>query len=119
MDLTLPSSVVQEQYSVSSITVTGDILDCEDKIDNGDIVNAVCVMHDDWSYTPSSANTNKAYILMPLSQWIGGYRNISFGAVYYPDTDDSLPIAVRVTFQYDASDGSLLHGYWTVGGTSN
>ena len=96
---------------LSNITVSGDILDCEEKLENGEIINAICVWHDDWSVTPSNANTNKGYKLLPMTYWSGGYRTICFGGVYLDALYDDQVTVWRVTVMYDASDGSLTHAY--------
>ena len=94
----------------SEFTITGDLLNCESIIDEGGTINAVCVLHDDWSDIPYTANSNKAITVLPLMAWNCPYTTIKFGAIR-PGNADHDPVFSVAEFDYDPSDGSIISAY--------
>lgn len=100
--------VIEYNMSTQSASViSGDILDCEDKLDNGDTVKAVCVVINDWSFVPSTANTNRHRYFLPLINFNSPYRYLSFGGVWATPTNNQSPNTCYVTMFYDASNGAI------------
>ena len=96
----------------SDYTVTGSILDCEDKVDAGEPISGLCILHVDWSYIPSGKNSNKHTYYLPLTEFEPPYERLAFGSLYYTNNvnnDDIKFIAAH--FSYDASTGDLTHVY--------
>ena len=90
--------------------IKGNILDCEQKIADGEPVNGVCILHNDWSGT--SKNITQLILILPLTYWHGPYSFMGFGGVFY-DYHESAnnPLEyVGVCIYYDYTDGSILHG---------
>ena len=88
----------------------GNILDCEDKLDNGDPVNGLLIVTRDWSFTPSTANTNKSRMFAPLTFFNPPYCTLAFGCVYYEGDVK----AYRVSINYDYETGDLTEADYTV-----
>lgn len=115
-DLVIESGVFVDimEASVSDFTITsGSILDCEDKMDAGELVNAVCIVHTDYSVTPTGMNTNKEALYLPLTRLRGPYAIVEFGLVScFFNGGSCRPLFVGLSFGYDPSDGSLIsvHG---------
>lgn len=87
--------------------VKGDLLELEQKIVDGEIVNGVCLVKEYYSWT--SANITRASIVLPLVNWYGPYAFLMFGGSY-PTTSNSTTITVDgVHIRYDYSDGSILN----------
>ena len=105
--------ILYDRSTLSASIVSGDILDCEDKLDNGEIVKAICVFKNDWSYIPSSANTNSNRWFLPLTQFEAPYRNLHFGGVRGPSLNNSSAVSLPyVTIIYDASTGAITNAYY-------
>lgn len=95
------------EYDVPTSTATissGDILDCEDKMDAGEIVNGVAIIHSNFSYTPSGRNTNKNSLYLPLVNFMGAYGSIYFGGI---TTTNVNVMSYGLTIEYDSSTGSI------------
>lgn len=91
----------------NTCTVThGDILDCEDKMDNGEIIKGICIVKKAWSWIPSGSNTNREIEYLPLVIMRGTYRNIFFGGSSV-STDGNAVFTTGVTIQYNGSTGSI------------
>ena len=70
-DLIIKGTYGSETVSDYEI-LEGNILDCEDKLDNDEVVNGLLILTSDWSYTPSVANTNKVRFFIPLTVFNAG-----------------------------------------------
>lgn len=81
----------------------GDVLDCEEKIDNGEPVNAVLVLKGSWSYKPSTANTQYTAMYLPLTYWNAPYCLMMFGGVY-GTTTTSTNVYVNLEYGYETGD---------------
>ena len=91
----------------NTCTVTsGDILDCEDKLDNHEVVNAVCVLKGSWSWIPSTANTSSEDTYVPLTSFIGPYRNMRFSKVAC-GASDTVALIHAVDVSYDKDTGAI------------
>lgn len=108
----------------STCTVTsGDILDCEDKLDNHEVVNAVCVLKGSWSWAPSTANTRNEDTYLPLNTFTGPYTRMNFSKVTC-GSDSTAAFIVAVDVYYDKDTGAITNfAYWrksfTVTGTGD
>lgn len=89
--------------TVASI-LSGDILDCEDKMDAGGIVNGVAIIHSNFSFTPSGVNTNKNSLYLPLVDFMGAYASISFGGT---TTTNVNVMSYGLTIEYDSATGEI------------
>ena len=98
---------------LSNFTVIGDLLNCESIIDDGGTINAVCVIHEDWSYKPSAANSNKKITVLPLVLWNCPYTTIKFGSIS-ADGTYHMPAFNTAEFEYDPSDGSIISVYTSI-----
>ena len=88
-------------------TVTsGDILDCEDKLDNHEVVNAVCILKGSWSWLPSTANTSSCDVYVPLTDFIGPYTKMRFSKVEC-GTDSTLAAMHTLDVIYDKDTGAI------------
>ena len=88
--------------------VSGNVLECEQKVANGEAVNAILIITDEWSFIPSGMNSSKSEYIARLSCWSCGYgymtfsANIGFGA-------NSSSIRVEIfNVAYDPDDGSII-----------
>lgn len=61
--------------------VVGNILDAEDKLANGVPVNALFIVHNDWSWLPSTANSSVVATYLPLVRFDAPYQHLIFGGV--------------------------------------
>lgn len=94
------------EYDVPTSTATiasGDILDCEDKLDNGEIVNAIAVIKDQWSFLPSGKNTSKTAKYLPLVLFEPPYAMMKFEAVMY----SSEAFLLDLSLNYDPATGEI------------
>lgn len=94
------------EYDVPTATATiasGDILDCEDKLDNGDIVNAIAIIKTQWSYLPSGKNTSKAAKYLPLVIFEPPYALMRFEAVLHAGNSFLLDFSLT----YDPANGEI------------
>lgn len=109
-DLVIMGSLTDNLQNWS--VVKGSILDAEDKLDGGDVVNAVCVFNFDWSAEPSIGNTNKIRVFMPLVSFDGPYRTMQFCAhVGSRSANNDGAYYYYATIQYDADTGAITHVY--------
>lgn len=99
--------IITYYFTDSTCTVTsGNILDCEDKLDNHEVVNAVCILKGSWSYIPSTANTSSEDSYLPLVSFIGPYTKMRFSKVACgPDSLTALIYTVDVF--YDKDTGAI------------
>lgn len=106
-------------YDIPTTTcsiISGDILDCEDKMDAGEIVKGVAIIRSNFSYTPSGSNTNKNSRYLPLVTFMGAYRMIYFGGITTTNID---VMSYGLTIEYDAATGSIdessysYHSLWS------
>lgn len=87
--------------------VSGDILECEQKIADGEPVNAILYVTYEWSFVPSGSNSSKVGLIARLSHWCCGYTYMSFTAVEGYGTG-SPNVRVNVyNVGYDPDDGSI------------
>lgn len=99
-----------EHLTTSDLTVvSGDVLDAEAKVINGDPVNAVFMYYTEWSYTPSSSNSNALYDYLSVTGWDTPSRTIFFSATRVSDAYTDTPSFRGVAIEYDADDGSFTH----------
>ena len=103
-----------EQISFGNITTDqltikhGSILDCEDKIANGETVNAIIIVHNNWSYIPSSSNSSVVSWLLPATFFSCPYTMISFSGSYYDMFANNSAIChIAITIGYNASTGQI------------
>ncbi len=85
--------------------VSGDILDCEDKLDNGEEVNAVCIVNGSWSYQPSTANTSNTGVYLPLVLFEAPYTLLRFATIY--QTGSTTLYCVYANINYDPDTGEI------------
>lgn len=94
-------------YDLSSrvcTIVSGNILDCEDKVDNGELVNAIAVIRNVYSYIPSGKNTNKIGIYLPLLSLSGAEALLQFGGIW---TSISYVSSLGLQVYYDPATGNI------------
>jgi hypothetical protein len=85
--------------------VSGNILDCEDKMDNGETVNAVCIINGTWSWKPSTANTQYTGLYLPLVLFEAPYTLLKFGGVYH--NGGTTLYCVYANVSYDPDTGEI------------
>ena len=86
---------------------SGDILECEDKMDAGEIVNGLLVVLGSFSFMPSGANTQNYARYVPLTAFIAPYTLLKFGAIE-PESSTSIRwTTADVT--YDPDTGEILN----------
>lgn len=103
--------VITYDFTVTPNTCTvtsGDILDCEDKLDNHEVVNAVCVLKGAWSWIPSTGNTSSEDVYLPLCHFVGPYCLMRFNNVVC-NLGTSLAILRAVEINYDKDTGAITH----------
>lgn len=83
--------------------VQGNILDCEEKIDNGEPVNAILVLKGAWSYKPSLANTQYTGRYLPLTNWDAPYCLLLFNATW-ANVTTSTNMYVNIQYDYESGD---------------
>lgn len=88
--------------------VKGDILDLEDKVDQGIPVSALLIYSGDWSSCPSTANTRALKIYMPMVQFHGPYHSISFSAFDYQNNSKFI---YGIYLVYDIDTGAISQVY--------
>ena len=98
------SSIPSEHFTI----LKGNILDCEDKVDRGEMITGLAVMPSEWSYIPSGANTNKNMRCLPLSLFESPYTLLRFGAVYKSGSTSVAFITLDITYNPDT--GSIESG---------
>lgn len=87
---------------------SGSILACEDMMDAGQVVNAICIMKYRWSFTPSTANTPNNNLYLPLVWLNAPYLTLKFGCSYY----DGLQYWIETAeVMYDKTTGEITQGY--------
>lgn len=91
-------------FTTTCSILSGDILDCEDKMDAGEIVNGVAIIHSNFSYTPSGRNTNKNSFYLPLVNFMGAYASIYFGGTTTTNTN---VMSYGLTIEYDPATGGI------------
>lgn len=97
--------VIEYDASTSTATIaSGDILDCEDKLDNGEIVNAIAIIKSQWSFIPSGKNTSKTAKYLPLVVFEPPYALMKFAAVQYAGGVSSL---FDFSMNYDPANGEI------------
>lgn len=93
--------------------VSGSILDCEQKVANGEPVNAALIITSAWSYTPSFANAPNVEFVFPLTYWSCPYCWIVFSGIKPATTEQSSTFTVSaVNIGYDSEDGSIVFLNW-------
>ena len=101
--------IVACDYNVvtpNPVIISGSILDCEDKLDNGEPVNAICIAKGEWSWVPSTANTSKEGCYLPLVFFSGPYCLMRFGGIYI-DGVSGTNRAVSLSIGYDKDTGNI------------
>ena len=93
-------SLIVSDFSV----VEGDILDVEEKIDDGEPVNAILVIKGAWSFKPSTANTQYMGTYLPLTKWEAPYCLLYFASVVADEYDTD---AVYIVLRYDYETGDI------------
>ena len=91
-------------YTTTCSILSGDILDCEDKMDAGETINGVAIIHSNFSYTPSGRNTNKNSCYLPLVNFMGAYGSIYFGGTTTTNTN---VMSYGLTIEYDSATGEI------------
>lgn len=87
----------------------GSVLACEQKVANGEGVNAILLLTYEWSTTPSSANIPQGMRVAKLTHWNGGYCWMTFSMIYTDQaTDYAYPVVMCFNLVYDPDDGSIL-----------
>ena len=95
-------------FTTSDCTIiTGNILDCEDKLDNDEPVNAIAIVNGYWSYTPSGSNTNKMADYLSLDFFEAPYKLLHFSGMFTSGTNNTGFNARGVTIGYDADTGLI------------
>ena len=91
------------------VIVKGNILDLEEKIDNGEVVKGLCILHSDWSTKPSWANTRIITKYLPLTYFNGPYKHIVFGATFqvYGGGSNQTIFFATASFAYNEVDGTI------------
>lgn len=102
-------SVPHNDLIAANVTVeSGSILACEQKIADGEPVNAILVVTEDWSYTPSGSNAPTLTCLAKLTYWHCPYCYMSFTATEgYGLNSTGFRINVY-NVAYDPDDGSIV-----------
>lgn len=101
--------VITYDFTASPRTCTvtsGDILDCEDKLDNHEVVNAVCILKGSWSWLPSTANTSNQDVYVPLTNFLGPYTKMRFSKVEL-GADSELAGIYTLDVSYDKDTGAI------------
>lgn len=103
--LTVPyNNMVAQNVQV----VSGDILECEEKIADGESVNAILLVTNEFSYTPSTANAPNFNLIAKLTYWHCPYCYMTFSSVEgYGTNNRSFKIEV-FNIAYDPDDGSIV-----------
>ena len=83
--------------------VQGNILDCEEKIDNGEPVNAILVFKGSWSYKPSTANTMFTAKYFTLTDWNAPYCLMRFNATW-ASASSSTNAYINIRYDYESGD---------------
>lgn len=83
--------------------VQGNILDCEEKIDNGEPVNAILVLKGAWSYKPSLANTRYTARYFTLTSWDAPYCLILFNTTW-ANASQSTNMYINIQYDYESGD---------------
>ena len=108
-DLIIQCDMFQSSISSEHFTVLkGSILDCEDKVDKGEMVTGLAVMPGSWSYLPSGANTNRTMYCLPLSLFEPPYTMLKFGAIR--NSGGSSITVDTLNVIYDPDTGNILRG---------
>lgn len=87
---------------------SGDILECEDKMDAGGIVNGLLVILGSFSFMPSGANTQNTALYLPLTEFVAPYTLLKFGGVNWGSSTSAACITASVA--YDPDTGEILDG---------
>ncbi len=106
--ITTDNAAIESLAANSLHIVKGDILDLEDKIDQGIPVSALLIYSGDWSSTPPTANTRALKIYMPMVQFHGPYHSISFSAFDY---NNNVKLIHGVSLVYDIDTGAITQVY--------
>ena len=107
-DLILSVPIYDLSYDTVEV-IHGDILECEQKVADGENVNAILLLTSEWSYTPSTANIPQILFVAKLTHWVGGYCWMTFSCMYSTTTSNNAPIeVVCYNITYDPDDGSIL-----------
>ena len=90
--------------TTSDITVVeGNILDVEEKIDDGEPINAILVIKDSWSFKPSTANTPYMGFYLPLTKWEAPYCAMTFASVI-GGSINTINYYVMLGYDYETGD---------------
>lgn len=88
--------------------VSGDVLECEQKVANGEAVNAILIVTGEWSFVPSSMNSSKEEYIARLSWWCCGYGFMTFSANRgFGANNPSMRVEI-FNVAYDPDDGSII-----------
>ena len=103
-----------ENFSAANVeVVSGSILDCEQKVADGEPVNAVLIITSAWSWTPSSANAPNNEFVFPLTYWHCPYCWIVFSGLTSNSNEQRTVITAQaINIGYDPDDGSILTINW-------
>ena len=102
-------TVPQHDQSAANVeVVSGDILECEQKIADGEPVNAVLVGTNEWSYTPSGVNAPNVSWVAHLTHWNCPYCAMTFSCMMGNGTNHSGFRVSVYNVEYDPDDGSIL-----------
>lgn len=92
---------------VLSFSVTkGSILECEQKVANNEPINAILIIHEEWSTIPEEARSNKIEMVYNLTYWHCPYRTLHFGATIARNSSTGVQV---YTFEYNAITGALVN----------
>lgn len=86
--------------------VQGNILGCEEKIDNGEPVNAIIVIKGVWNFQPSTANTRYTGRYLPLTNWDAPYCMLLFNSTW---ANSASSTNMYINIQYDYESGDIIN----------
>lgn len=97
-------------FSVNNVEIVkGNILECEQKVSDGETVNGILIGRGSWSYTPSGVNSPYTCMIANLNYWCCPYTYLSFSSIWPNGAGVSPQVRLDIfTITYDPSDGSLL-----------
>lgn len=115
-DLVIASNipVIEGQQTISNWSIIeGSIETCEEKLENGQPINAMAIVWDQqWSTDPP----NDIRYYLPLIEYYGPYSILSFGGIFNntspSGTFSNSPCYVHASFRYNASTKVLTYGHY-------
>lgn len=108
-DLIIETVSTSAGFVPSNLAVTkGNILDCEEIVANGGVVNGLLIIKEQASWT--SGNTNRSIKLYPLNYWFGPYCYIKFGRLSLESPVNSGDVSLdMVCIGYDKNTGQITY----------